>query len=336
MKEGKFKEYAKLIRLPALGISVIAVFGAVTVKGSTFEFSHFIMLFLVGIFFNIGGFVYNDYKDIYIDRFSEESSGRPLVRGTISTKIALSIVGVCLMITFIIPLIFFGRFLPIMILIISIIFIILYNIFNKKLMGSDVFLAGAAALFCLFGALAVSDSIQGLQGVGGLTWVVVVLVFIEIFFMNAIEGDLRDIKSDRKTKVKTLAVYLGVKLGEKMYIPISFKALALLLKFSAGILVFIPFIFFDLKYFFWQIILLGILLIGMLSSAIKMLNMRSFNRKKLGNYFRIQELCSYYLLLIMLLGFIGVGWTLLLIFFPMIWFLLFNYALFGNFFTPAY
>ena len=50
-------EYTKLMRLKAIGVSNIAVFGALCVNGSL-ESTHFVTLFSIGTLFNTFGFVF--------------------------------------------------------------------------------------------------------------------------------------------------------------------------------------------------------------------------------------------------------------------------------------
>jgi len=336
MREGKLKEYAKLIRLPSsLGASLIAVIGALGVKGVNLEILPFILLLLMGVIFNIFGFVLNDYMDVKIDERSKELSERPLVKETISSRAALMIVISSLTIIFTIPLIFFRGFLPMVMLTISIVFAIFYDTFSKKLVGSEVFLAGAMASFCLFGALAVSDNIHGIRDVGALTWIIVVVMFIYVFIMNVMEGNLKDVENDRKAGAISLPAYLGIKTTGKMHVPMSFKAIIICLKSILVVLIFIPFIFLDLMFWFWQILLLIVLAIGMLWSMMKMLNMRSFDRERLGRYGRRHGVLSYLIIPLMLMGFIGVEWTMFLILFPIPWPLLLNYILYGKSLIPA-
>lgn len=327
---GKLKEYAKLIRLHALGTSVTAVIGALSVKGGNLEISSAIPLFLIGMLLNIFGFVHNDYKDIKVDKLSKELNARPLVKGTISTRSALVIIILSLLMMFLTSLIFFRGILTMSILFLTIFSGTLYNIFSKKLPGSDVFLSSTMALFCLFGALAVSDSNHGLQELDVLTWVIVIIVFVHVLIMNIMEGGLKDAENDRKAGAKTLAVYLGVKTDKKMYVPSSFKTVIIFFKIITVVLISLPFLFYKLNFSILQIILMIAFTMWMLFSTIKLLNIKTFDRKKIGFHVRNHELASYGLVPIMLMEFIGLSWTLFLILFPFIWFVICNYVLFGK------
>ena len=206
----------------------------------------------------------------------------------------------------------------------------LYNIFSKKLPGSDVFLSSTMALFCLFGALAVSDSNHGLQELDVLTWVIVMIVFVHVLIMNIMEGGLKDAENDRKAGAKTLAIYLGVKTDKKMYVPSSFKTVIIFFKIITVVLISLPFLFYKLNFSILQIILMIVFIMWMLFSTIKLLNIKTFDRKKIGFHVRNHELASYGLVPIMLMEFIGLSWTLFLILFPFIWFVICNYVLFGK------
>jgi 4-hydroxybenzoate polyprenyltransferase len=329
MKEGKLKEYAKLARIEYSGFSCVIVIGALSVKGSALNISDAILLFFLNVLTLIWGFIHNDYCDFEYDRIPEELSERPLVKGTVSRRSALVIVMICLLINLTIPLFFVKTILLAIVLVFSIIFAALYNILSKKIVGSDAFYAGSATLLVLFGALAVSGG-QGLRGLGELTLIILAIEFIDHFFFNAVEGGLKDVENDQKAGAKTIATYLVVSNGKKMAVTRSFRAIFIFLKVATIILVFIPFLFLDLRYYLWQVVLLFILALGAMIFTIKILNIDSFDREKIGSYSLKQELACKFLVPIMLIGFIGVPWTLFLLFVPLIWFHFFNYVLHGQ------
>ena len=215
-----------------------------------------------------------------------------------------------------------------------------YHMLSKKIVGSDILVAGSMAFFCLFGAAAVSKDIQGLHMISNLTWTVVLLVFIQVLFLNIVEGGLKDVENDRKTGVKNLAVYLGVETSGRMFIPLSFKSIAIFLNIVTVILILVPFSFYNLEFWYWQMILLGILIFGMFFSSVKLINLKTYDKKKIGRYAGMKEFDTYSIIPIMLIGVIGVSWALFLILLPIVWFILFNYIIFdrlpepGNFTIP--
>ncbi|MDH7506799.1 MAG: UbiA family prenyltransferase [Candidatus Thermoplasmatota archaeon] len=336
MGRGKIKELLKLCRLPlSIGASVTPVIGALSVKGFLLDNLYFLPLLLLGIFSNILGFVLNDYLDIKIDEFSEELKDRPLVKKTVSKKTALIIIFLCSIVIFSITITFFLKVLAILVLIISIVLGIFYDVFSKKLIGSETFLACSMAFFCLFGALAVSDNINSIYEIGDLTWMVVLIIFFHMFIMNVFEGNLKDADFDRKAKALTIPIFLGVKINKKMHITTSFKVLIIVLKIFLVFLVFSTFFFFDLTFWYWQVFLLILLVIGMIWTTFKILKMNSFRLDEFAMYARRHGVFSYLLIPVMLMRFIGINWTLFLILFPASCPLIFNYLLYGKSLIPV-
>ena len=336
MYRGKIKEIFKLCRLPSsIGASITPAIGALSVKGYLLNISHFFPLLLLGVFFNILGVVLNDFIDIHFDEFSKEFKDRPLVKKTVSRKAVFLIIIIGLVIIFSISIFFFWNLLAILILIISLDLGVLYNIFSKKLIGSDIFLASSMAFFCLFGALAVSDNIHSLNEINHLTWIVVVIIFIYVFIMNILEGNLKDVNFDRKAGALTIPVFLGVKTGKIMHVTISFKTMIVGLKILLVFFIFSTFIFFNLIFWFWQIIILILFAFVMLWATFKILYMSSFNILTFAFYGRIHGVFSYLVIPIMLMRFIGINWTLFLILFTASCPLIFNYLLYGKSLTPV-
>ena len=326
----KIREIAILIRIQQLGASITAVIGGLTVKGFGLDLFDFILLFIIGLIINIGGQVHNDIKDFDIDKRSNELKDRPLVKGTVSFKTAKVIILLCLISVFAIILYFFPNMIAILVIIISFMFGVLYNIYSKKFPGADLFLSVNMSLFLLFGAIVVIDDFQGLQDIGMITWIVFALTFIHVFLMDALGGGLKDAKNDRDSGAKTLAIYLGVKANNKLYISLSYKLIILIFEFSTIIFAFIPFILFDFEFSIIQMIFIILLIIFMVFSTIKLLNIKTFDRKKIMYHNRNHELAGYVLVPLILFNIIGFYWFGFLIFLPIVWFIVFNYIFYKD------
>ena len=327
------KEYAKLIRIQSFGFSTIAVIGALTTIGEKLEILQFFILFFIGILITIYSFVLNDYKDVQKDIISEELNERPLVKGTISQNSAKFIIIISLFLIFLFHFIFFRNHLTLLILIISIFLGTLYNLFSKRFAGSDLFIAGELAFLCLYGAFAVSNNPQSLQEISSLSWIVALIIFFHVYFANAIAGGLKDIKSDMKTSAKKITLYLGVKINEKIFITKKFKVISFLIKFIMIVLVFTPFLLFNLTYWYWQIILLIFFIILNIRTTIKMLTIKNFNKEQIIVFTGKDVFISFCIILIMMMSYSGIFWTLLLITLPLIWFVLFDHLIYGKLLT---
>jgi 4-hydroxybenzoate polyprenyltransferase len=318
MNVDKIKEYARFLRLKALGVSTIAVIGALSVRG-TIEVSQFLILFFIGALYNSLGFVLNDYVDLEIDKGSKELFDRPLVKKTISKKTALSIIILFYVLIISTGILFFHNFLSLLFLSLSLIFGTIYDCYGKKFFGSDVTLSVSVAFLCLFGAATASTEIRL------LTIIIASIYFMHVLFFNIIEGGFKDADNDRKYGAKTTASYLGVTNQPEVNIPLTFKILTLAIEIITAIFVFLPFlIFYNIYTFdFWyiQAILLLVLTISIFISSIKMLKLKSFERKKVTIHITKQEVKRYMIIPILLIGFGNIAWILFVLLLPTIWYL---------------
>ncbi len=321
-------DYARLLRLPGLGgLATPAIFGAISADVT--ELSLLAILFLIGVFSVIYGFVLNDYADVEIDKLTSELYDRPLVKGTISRKTALFICFLCVLGAYLtIILLYYNReitnFRILAVICISVAGILgcIYNLYGKKIVGSDFLVAISNGLMVLFGALAVTQEYT----INIVTWVIVVLTFNQLLYMNAIEGGLKDADHDFKINVKNIALVTGVKVkkNNNLVVPNVFKIFGLVIRLFSAFLVFIPFIFFGYPYEIWQIAVLLLLIISVFYATITMLNMKKFDRTRLRKIISAQAYLRYSMVPIMLISIIGVLGGLILIFFPILWYIVLN------------
>ncbi|KYK31145.1 MAG: hypothetical protein AYK22_08185 [Thermoplasmatales archaeon SG8-52-3] len=319
-------DYIRFLRLPGLGgLATPAVFGAICV-GVT-DFPILLILLLIGAFSVIYGFVLNDWVDIEIDKLTSELHERPLVKGTISEKTAIFICFICVIGAYLtITLLFYKSeityFKLLAIVCISLAGILgsIYNLYGKRIIGSDFLVAITNGLIVLFGALAVTEE----STINIITWIIVILTINQLLYMNAIEGGLKDADHDYRINVKNIALKSGVKIDKKnnLVIPNIFKGFGLGIRFISAVLVFIPFVFFRYKYEIWQLAILLLLIIGVFYSSIKMLNMKKFDRSKLKKLITSHAYLRYSIVPIMLITIIDIWGALILIFYPILWYVL--------------
>ena len=324
-------EYTKLLRLPGLGgLSLAPIFGALSVYDldGIIDFKILTLLLILGIFKSIFGFVQNDYADIELDKLSEETKNRPLVTGAISKKIAILICLICLIGTFFIVFYFFYKsditfYLSVFLILGSLFIGSIYNYYGKKFSTSAFIAALADAFYVLIGAYLVTSTIN----LSVFTWVIFGLIYTQFLFMTIIVGGVKDADHDYLYNVKNFAIKSGVKItkDKKLIIPLSFKIFAMGIRIISGLLVFIPFIFFNIEFELWYIFLLALFVIVVLILSVVMLNIKSFEKMdevtKLAGLQGILRFCFVPLLLIPL---IGVGYVVILILFPVVWYIIFT------------
>ena len=331
----RINKYAKLLRLPGLGgLAVPPVFGALTV--GVYDLYFLSILFIIGIFCAIFAFVLNDYSDVEVDSIIDELKNKPLVSGEIPRKNAITI---SIFSIFMIYLLIFilWRNLPIDNLKFTAFLCIftagilgtIYNLYGKKIPGSDFLVALSMSLVFLFGALSFGNPTP-------LTWIIFVLTFNQVLFMNAISGGIKDSDHDYKMKVTNIVLIFGVKVkGGNIFIPLSFKIFGLSIRIFSSILVFLPFLYYEYYYKLWHLILIGLIVIGVIYFSFKLLNIKIFDRNVLRKLISSQELLRYYLVPIMLLSIIGVWYSLTLIVLPIIWYVLFTLLIGEKLYKPG-
>lgn len=322
---GKIADYLILLRFPGLGgLAIPPVIAAMTV--GAFDIFSLVLLFLLGAYSSIFGFVLNDFIDIEIDKKSKDLKDRPLVSGAISKQAALWICFASIILTFVtFFILFYGevitffRFLSIVCILIAWILGSIYDVYGKKILGSDVLVALSISFIFLIGAFAVNREPTM------FTWIIFLLTFTNLFHMNAIEGGIKDVDHDVLMNVTNIALRSGVRVDENnLVIPNRFKMLGMGLRVSSIILVFIPFVLFNQPFFIWQIGILSIASILVLFFSLKLLYLPKFNRKIIRKYISIQSFLRYSLVPLMLISVIGIMPAIILILLPFFWYLFFT------------
>jgi 4-hydroxybenzoate polyprenyltransferase len=322
---GKIADYLVLLRFPGLGgLAIPPVIAAVSV--GIFDHLTLVLLFLIGSYSSIFGFVLNDFIDVEVDKKSNELKDRPLVSGAISKKAALWICFTMIMLTFLtFFILFYGevitfyRLISVLCILIAWILGSIYDVYGKKIFASDILVAMSVAFIFLIGAFALNKEPTL------FTWIIFVLTFNNLFHMNAVEGGIKDADHDVFMNVNNIALRSGVTVKQdKLFIPLSFKTLGLGIRLSSIILLFLPFTLFQQPYYVWQLVLLGLASLGVLFFSIRLLSLKQFNRNKIRKFISIQSFLRYSLVPLMLLSIIGIIPALILIVLPIVWYIVFT------------
>ena len=324
------REIIVLTRLQFIGTSVISLIGALTVKGADISFKDALILFTLVALLNIFGHIINDILDVNIDKRSKELKERPLVKGTISIKLALYIHIFTIFLFFIIAIYFYPNILALIILVIAIIFGYLYNIFSKKLPGADLFLSVTMSFLCLFGAMVVTKDFVNLNQINLITWIVVGISFIHVFTLDALGGGLKDAKNDKEAGAKTIAVVLGVRANKNLFIPLSYKIIILTCEALTAFLVIYAIIKTDAVNSYLHIGFLIFLIFLLFISSLKMLSIKVFDRKKIMYFNRYHEIAGFALVPVLLFESIGILWILFLVTLPILWFIIVNKIMYNE------
>jgi len=288
------------------------------------------ILFGIGCFSHIYGFVLNDVMDVKIDKLSKELSTRPLVSGVITKKKATYFAIFCMIFSFIFTAFFYKELISylllLFILLIAYLLATIYNIISKKYPGMDFFVASAIFFLIIFGASTVGAPTA-------LAFIVALIGSIQVLFMNMINGAIKDIDHDEKGLANILAIKLGAKTkGKVITLPNSFKLVGYSIEIIRSFLIFTPFLFFSFSYELWQIALLIILTILIFVSIFKMFLIKEFVRNRIRKNIAIIVIFMYATTPIMLSS-LNL-YIMLLAIVPPLWFICSNLILHHTIFEP--
>ncbi len=330
----KITAYARMLRIPGLGaLSMPPVVGALIIGVS--DLFSLVILFFIGAVAAIYGFILNDYADVELDKLIKELKGKPLVDSSIERKTAVFICFLCALFAFFFLFLLWRgkildeyKFVALFCIFLAGILGSIYDLYGKTLPGSDFFVAISMAFLFLLGVLSFGAPTI-------IVWIVFILTFNQALHMNAVEGGIKDADHDFMMGVNNIALASGVKVdGNKLHIPLGFKAFGMGIRLFSAVLLFSPFIFFGYDYYPWQIIVLAVTTGIVLYFSVKLLSLKTFDRNAIRKYIGLQSFLRYSLVPIMLMSIIGVTAAIVLIIFPVVWYIIFTPLLGEKLFRP--
>ncbi|UCG68461.1 MAG: UbiA prenyltransferase family protein [Thermoplasmata archaeon] len=292
------------------------------------DVSHLILLFIIGLLYHFYGFVLNEYSDIEIDKHAMELSQKPLIKGTINRNDALYAAVIAIFIALGMVIFFFRSIYATGAFLVAILLGGIYDVYGKKFFGADFVLGASIFFFCLFGAYSVSVNLTP------VVIIVAFLFFIQLTFQTGVTGGMKDIPSDSLAGAKTTPVYLGCRvLGNELIVTKNFRRYVGGIKVLHTIVVLLPFSIALFKLHdavVLQLVIILLLLYLMWVTSFKAINLRVFNRLRLMRILGMQEVVTYPIVSVLIVGVIGIKNSIFLIFFPILWLAFFLYIIYGK------
>jgi 4-hydroxybenzoate polyprenyltransferase len=293
------------------------------------------VLFLIGVFGHIHGYVLNDYVDIELDRKVSELKKKPLVKGIIPKSHAVFVIIFTLFFSYFLTIIFFFSVAPLILLTLSAILSVIYNVYGKKFPGSDFVLAASMVLLFFFGASTVSLQFTV------VLYIVTSLLFVEAVFTSVVEGGIKDADHDFLGNVRTLVTIMGVKVKEKkLHLTTPFIVFAYFFRTCYfGLIIFLGF---QPEINIWNsdnIILLTIVIILLILSAFLFykflsLNHKKYDRSKIKKMYAGIIAVNISLIFVMLYPLFGTIIVLSILMIPLTWYIVINTILYGKALQP--
>lgn len=325
-------EYLRLFRLHTGAATASAPLIGGLIMGQR-DISALVVLFFIGIFYHIFGFVLNEYVDINVDKKSTDLKEKPLVSGSITKNQALSIVIISIFCCYLFVFIFFRSIYTFSFLSLSIILGMLYDLYGKKILGMDFVLAGGFFFLCLTGSSTISTNFNN------LIYLFCLLYFFQIVYNNAVEGGLKDVDHDSLAGAKTLSTFMGVNVKKgfqnitKSFVFFSYALRIIFL----GLVIFLgmqPQLLFWTDKHIFEILIVIVLIVVYFASLLSFLKSMKFDRGRLKKIFSVNEMTSFFIVLIVLSPLIGRYLTVFLMALPAVWYLVFNVVLYGKLLEP--
>lgn len=281
------KSYLKLIRpYGMLFLGFTPVFGAIA--NGEFTLSHLFILFIIGLLAHIFTFVQNDYFDVEIDSKSKYVSNRPLATGNISQKTVVVIFLSSFILSLVLVIIFFFSLQSFVVLLLSFLFMTLYNKYSKHFFGMEYILSVGVFTYGIFGALTVSNNVSYfailISAVGFMQWL----------FSVGVSANLKDVEYDSKLGIRTTPMVFGVQVSNKrLLIPVSFSLYTFGLKIIHILVASLPFLLGYTSIFVYGLPIPGICFLTislvLLYITIKILSTPLSERDKMLIYVGLQE-----------------------------------------------
>jgi 4-hydroxybenzoate polyprenyltransferase len=231
---------ALFTRFAAFSFSaVLPLLGAATVAPNL-NAEAALRLLGIAITFHIFGYVLNDIVDLPIDRTHPLRQRYPLVMGTISPRVALTIALAQIPLATVLTLQLTTRPLAYVALSSAFSLIAIYDVWGKRSsypLLMDLIQGIGCCTLVLYGAYTAQDMPNQ------LTVVICTTVAVYIVLINGVHGSLRDLGNDIVHGVLTTPIFWGVRPSPTGFtVPRRFVAYALCLQVLLGMLIVMPFL----------------------------------------------------------------------------------------------
>lgn len=310
-----FLSILKLCRVEYAGFGYVALLGGLAERGLDLPLAQIFALLGANMLFGMWTFAHNDLCDLEVDRRAAALDERVLVRGDLSPGAAKLLIAVLIGAMLVISWRWLGIEATVGFAAASLL-AMAYDLVSKRLLGSDLLFGGSAACLAIAGAFAGN----GAFALSPLAVVVVIVIFLEHLFFNAIEGGLKDVVSDRDAGAVTFAQrYVRVE-GDSISIQPAFRNLGLLLKASAVFVATVPLIRGGSSE--WGP-LLALVVVGATAFAfsVRLLSRRRYDWIAIAKDLMPIEMASRLFLPILLTDRIGIGGVILFLCLPAGWYI---------------
>ncbi len=307
---------------------------------------HIFGLFLLGLFMHITGMTLDEYVDADLDKSSPRLKTKPLVKGTITSRGALKIAVGFWVATWVLGL-WLGRFDPICTLLlgISILFGTASDIFGgrgARAPAANFLLGGWAATTVLYGAASTLPSGSSIL-LDPFILCLAALVMLQIFLFFVL-GDMKDLDTDMRAGARTIAVVFGLKTNGRLSITSRFRFFVWVIKIMHIIVVILA---------FWimygsalgksrelasvvaaLLIFTDVVSVKMTARLLSVESWETGGSREMFSTYGLHEMATYASAPILLIPLTGLLISIVLVVFPVSWYIICNKVLYGTWLKP--
>lgn len=284
-----------------------------------------ILWIIAGWLFHATGFAHNNLTDYEWDLKDTSKSHHPLVSGELKYGTAYGIVCAMFFISTVwIMFLTKLHFLPVILLVISVLSGMGYNYLSKKSLIAPILIS-----IC-FGILPGISYFSYTEQLSPLILIVIGYAFFQILFQISVEGYIKDIQHDPVNLYRKF----GCKIERDRYYGTSIsKIFAMTIK--------LPMLLFGLLICImcstplWGIIMFLVMVILALYSSWYLVRDKKWERGRVVRFCAITEIITYFGLVFCLAGIFGIYGVLFLLVFPLAWFIFWNKIFWNTWIAPA-
>ena len=298
----RLRNWAVLMRLEYVVLSVVAVVGALTARAGEIAWSTALILFAVNATIVAFGFIHNDLADEEIDGLGRTPEQRPLLSGLVTSREAWWLAAGCFAAGCGLHALTIGRLDSWIAMVAAFAFAALYNTLGKRLYGADLLYGASAACVAACGFLAVRQIGTESLWSSPLTLAFALATFSNNVFLNAILGGLKDVNFDRKAGARTFAILTGVREEDRLVIPPPFKLAAWSLRFAALAACWVPVATKVVQPAWPALVFLTLGSLAVFKTTVDVLRLNQWSRERIGKLARKLEFMSRVLFVFVLVG----------------------------------
>ncbi len=286
------------------------------------------------------GFSLNEIIDLEVDRGNPDLEEKPLVSGRVSVAeghiISNSFLLISLLSFAVAGFISSDPFyLPLILIISATVLGGIYDLRGKRFPLSDVFMGSWMFFLVLAGAF----SSGNIEGMPFTPLSVAIMGGIQILFNNSVEGGLKDVRNDRASGTKTLAVTLGATYNGNVMRPgkgiinwgVSLRMVYVLFGSAASLL-----ISQDNEWGVWIVIASAVTGIIVFVHSLTYLRQKIvIRRKELLKVFAKHEVLSFLFLMVVIMPAIGWMGAVVLFTVPFLYYIVMNRIMFDSSLAPG-